>query len=113
MTNLSPQMSKIADILRSEGIEGEHGYDIMLKISKALTVEDEGKIIKTWGWLHETANQIALRKIEEYVEKGLTEKYNKGAPHGWENGIAYKYELEILKDCTDWLQQEDEDEPTN
>ena len=53
-------------------------------------------------------SQIAKRMIEEYIEKGLPIKYNKGAPRGWERGIAYKYEIEILQDCTDWLDKEGE-----
>lgn len=55
-----------------------------------------------------TEKEIAKDVIEEYVEVGLPIKYNEGAPVGWENGIAYKHELSILKDCVDWLDKEAE-----
>ena len=49
--------------------------------------------------------EITKGVIGEYVEVGLPIKYNEGAPVGWENGIAYKHELSILKDCIDWLEE--------
>lgn len=62
--------------------------------------------VKFYETKEDWENEIAKRMIEEYIKKGLPVKYESGAPHGWENGIAYKYELVILGDCIEWLEKE-------
>ena len=86
--------------------------------NECLDTEPEDEFDPAYYWEHMSEehkysicekidNQIAKRRIGEYIKDGLPIKYNAGAPYGWEKGITYKYEVEILQDCINWLQQED------
>lgn len=78
-------------------------FEIIADICENCNLSPNEKVTQIIAFWKTCETEIAIRMIGEYIEKCLPIKYERGAPHGWRKGIAYRHELGILRECIDWF----------